>query len=158
MRHVVTVRDATAVRPTSGHLGLPELVVHNPCRRCGECCKRMSRPPFQPKGEEDGGRVVNGWLIDVKEDLPANVLADYQKHMAGLFSGKVSDAAWSAQPCFWLDQVTMFCKHYEHRPQICRDYVCEEAAARVENRNDARADRNHCTAHSRGHLEKENPL
>ena len=91
----------------------------------------MSRPPFQHKGKEDGGRVVNGWLIDVEEDLPGDVLADYRKHMESLFSGEASDAAWDAQPCFWLDQVTTSCKHYEHRPKICRDYVCEEATARA---------------------------
>lgn len=27
----------------------------------------------------------------------------------------------TAIPCLWLDLETMKCKHYEHRPQICRD-------------------------------------
>ncbi len=27
------------------------------------------------------------------------------------------------RPCVWLDLQTMRCKHYEHRPQACRDYA-----------------------------------
>lgn len=25
-------------------------------------------------------------------------------------------------PCLWLDPETLACKHYDHRPGICRDY------------------------------------
>lgn len=26
------------------------------------------------------------------------------------------------QPCIWLDLDTLLCKHYEYRPQMCRDF------------------------------------
>lgn len=26
-------------------------------------------------------------------------------------------------PCFWFDETTRRCKHHEHRPRVCRDFV-----------------------------------
>jgi Fe-S-cluster containining protein len=36
------------------------------------------------------------------------------------------------EPCIWFDQETRRCKHYEYRPELCRDFeVGEEDCLRV---------------------------
>lgn len=58
--------------------------------------------------------------VDVEDDLPEAVLADYQAKLVHLLSN--STATSGEKPCFWLDLETLRCQHYDHRPDVCRDF------------------------------------
>ena len=48
---------------------------------------------------------------DLKQELDQFV-ASYPTRPSGQLDG----------PCFWFDQKTRGCKHYDHRPRVCRDF------------------------------------
>ena len=76
------------------------------CESCiAACCREMNSPPFLGK-------------MDVQlPTLPQEIQDSY---WAGMDLREA--AGWpDGVPCFWLDQETNQCKHYEHRPDICRD-------------------------------------
>jgi Fe-S-cluster containining protein len=50
-------------------------------------------------------------------DLPPVLVEEIDFHFSGLTRGQEPLAR-----CLWFDAVTRQCKHYEHRPQLCRDY------------------------------------
>jgi Fe-S-cluster containining protein len=100
-------------------------MIKDPCHNCGCCCLQMRRPPFMPKygrtvaiTRTDGS--VDEICIDVEDDLPEAVLADYQEKLVRLLSD--SDARGVDKPCFWLDLETLRCTHYDHRPEVCREF------------------------------------
>jgi Fe-S-cluster containining protein len=39
------------------------------------------------------------------------------------FRIKVRPNSPHEQPCLWLDLATKRCRHYEHRPKLCRDFA-----------------------------------
>jgi Fe-S-cluster containining protein len=104
------------------------LNLEDPCRGCGVCCMHMRSPPFAVKGEEAGGRTVavrrgdeiDDICVDVYDDLPEELLAEWQAYLIGV----CSDPSESGEdrPCYWFDLETRRCKHYEHRPEICREF------------------------------------
>ncbi len=52
------------------------------------------------------------------ESLPLDIRRDLE-----LRKKMRSDRGWVDDvPCFWLDLATMKCRHYDHRPSICRDF------------------------------------
>ena len=54
------------------------------------------------------------WLAlpdDLKQELE-RFIASYPKLPAGQLDG----------PCVWFDHESRRCKHYEHRPRVCRDF------------------------------------
>lgn len=69
------------------------------CDICWACCMEMCSPPFLG-------------------DPPAEVAESYEAGMMAL----EKDGWPDSQPCFWLDPATKRCIHYEHRPEICRDF------------------------------------
>lgn len=69
------------------------------CEGCGACCMSVGWPPFD-RDEEI-------------ESLPPAVRADFRIG--------VKDT-----PCTWLDEETRQCRHYEYRPDVCRDYEMGE--------------------------------
>lgn len=80
--------------------------VLNSCDGCGACCRTVSVPPFR---------------IDhlVNEPFERNVPKE-------LIDGFLP--AWEVRlfvtesPCLWFDEATLRCRHYELRPQACRDF------------------------------------
>lgn len=77
------------------------------CDDCGACCATMCSPPFMPE-HLDGTELSK---------LPVEVREDYK---AGMVSRAV--AGWpDDEMCFWLTFGCQ-CKHYEHRPDICREF------------------------------------
>ena len=102
--HVKNYRNPSAAhRPRHG--GLPILS----CTGCSACCSQMGSPPFVPD-------FLPGYS-DL-ERLPPEVLADYRRGL--------SDRAAAGWPdgvrCFWLTE-SGECRHYEHRPDICQEFV-----------------------------------
>ncbi len=89
------------------------LVPPESCDGCGLCCEGIGSPvllyasraglpaphPFRPA------------------ELPQNLIEEIDNHFSGLTRGQESQ-----DRCLWFDPVTRACRHYEFRPQICRDY------------------------------------
>ena len=78
-----------------------ELPLIGTCDDCGACCLQQGHPPF--RGEE--------W-----NRVPPELRAPLYEYLA---SREENDFG---RPCIWLDLQTRRCRHYEHRPQICRDF------------------------------------
>lgn len=72
------------------------------CNGCGLCCMNQPCPPFC--GDGDPSRA----------ECPPELLAEIEAY---IFSSRYNES----HPCFWLDGYGR-CRHYEHRPEICRDY------------------------------------
>ncbi len=83
------------------------------CDGCGLCCEGIGSPvvlyasrtglptphPFRPA------------------ELPQDLIEEIDIHFSGLTRGQESQ-----DRCLWFDPVVRACRHYEFRPQICRDY------------------------------------
>lgn len=83
------------------------------CDDCGLCCEGIGSPvlayasrpafgddhPFRPAG------------------LPTALIQEIDEHFAGLSRGQEPQ-----ERCLWFDAQRRRCKHYDWRPQICRDY------------------------------------
>ena len=68
------------------------------CEGCGACCESQGTPPFS-------------WLGDDRP--PAHLVWDIEEHMYRWDDG---------EPCLWFDAMTKKCRHYEHRPNTCREF------------------------------------
>jgi Fe-S-cluster containining protein len=99
------------------------------CEGCGACCMDQAAPPMYAViyselavGDPDRIRELEEGEFtaeDVKRvrnlpDEATESLAEY------LLSPVMQPLYFS--PCIWLDQSTMRCRFYEHRPSICRDF------------------------------------
>ncbi len=73
------------------------------CDQCAACCLQTPLPPFQP-GEE------------VARDVPDELLQPIRDRIA-------ADQEFALLPCVWLDCVSLRCRHYDLRPQACRDFA-----------------------------------
>ena len=73
----------------------------------------MGSPPFV--GTEEWDRV------------PEPLRTETLKYICGPRRQSLGDEA----PCCWLDLVTGTCRHYEHRPDICRDFKRDTGACRT---------------------------
>ena len=83
------------------------------CDLCGLCCEGIGSPvavyatrpglelrhPFRPEG------------------LPQVLIDEVDEHFLGLFRGQEPQ-----DRCLWFDAAARRCRHYEWRPQVCRDY------------------------------------
>ena len=83
------------------------------CEGCGLCCEGIGSPvliyasrpglpdphPFRPAL------------------LPQPIVEEIDQSFSGLMRGQEPQ-----DRCLWFDPVARACRHYEFRPQICRDY------------------------------------
>ncbi len=83
------------------------------CHRCGQYCTNVRTPPIVT-WSQDG----DAWLAS----LPPDLRRDYQAKLAQ----RLADDD-DTLPCFWYDPADRGCQHYDHRPQICRDFLCNLA-------------------------------
>ena len=85
------------------------------CNGCGACCRHMGHPTFLPS--------ESTWLAlpkHLKQELKA-----YDASRPKTKDGRpISDVG---QPCIWLEPDGT-CRHYEHRPEVCRDFEVGSAA------------------------------
>lgn len=87
------------------------------CEGCGACCLTQESPPgyvlmfgFGTTGTpEDDERWSN---------MPAALKAELETYVNRLKAGLGHP---NDRICLWYDEDTKGCKHYEFRPQICRD-------------------------------------
>ena len=76
------------------------------CDGCGICCMHMAVPPFLPE-------ETDGLPEDIREEFRA-ILATREIQ----FTATDSDFV----PCAWFDWATRQCRHYDHRPEVCREF------------------------------------
>ena len=81
------------------------------CDSCAACCMRTPVPPFQP-GEEAARNIPDEWLAPVRERIRA-------------------DQQFDLLPCVWLNTDTLLCRHYDLRPQACRDFQINSDLCRL---------------------------
>ena len=72
---------------------------------------RTPIPPFQP-GEEAALGVPEELLLPVRQRVAA-------------------DQHFDLLPCVWLNPETRLCRHYELRPQACRDFQISSDLCRL---------------------------
>lgn len=89
----------------------PQLPLIQSCDSCGACCIRTPVPPFQP-GEEESLNVPAEWLKPVQERIAA-------------------DQQFDLIACVWLDPESRRCRHYDFRPQACRDFEINSDLCRL---------------------------
>ena len=94
-----------------GVILMTELRILESCDRCAACCMRTPIPPFQP-GEEAVLDVPDEWLVPVRERI---------------IEGRQFDLV----PCVWLNTDTLLCRHYDLRPQACRDFQINSDLCRL---------------------------
>jgi Fe-S-cluster containining protein len=89
------------------------------CDGCGLCCEGIGSPvalyatrpgfeanhPFRPAG------------------MPHELVREIDGHFLGLYRGQEPQ-----ERCLWFDAAARRCRHYEWRPQVCRDYELAGAA------------------------------
>jgi Fe-S-cluster containining protein len=96
---------------------------------CGACCLQQTSPPGFAMLVADDRR---GMLclheagpfapdVDILAAMPAEVRATLETYVDQLFAGEHDGKP--ERPCIWLDLDSGRCKHYEHRPTICREGV-----------------------------------
>lgn len=105
-------------------IDLPILDCLNP--PCGACCLHMGMPPFDCYDDDDIEFV--GLPDELKRELE-QVWDSHFGDQKEKFEGRISNNTGGA--CAWLDLETRKCRHYEHRPAICRNFepgcdVCQE--------------------------------
>jgi Fe-S-cluster containining protein len=99
-------------RPAPGQrvlpfLELPVLPADDPCRGCGACCLHLGWPPFWGPREYRWRRL--------RREHPGLAM-------------EIDRVRWLAQtrgehgPCIWFDPSTRRCRHYELRPEACREF------------------------------------
>jgi uncharacterized protein len=99
--------------------GLPIIT----CDDCSCCCLEQCSPPGYvaiPSGgwsdEEDIARY---------HAMPQALRDELNAYGELLKAGKPHP---NNDVCIWLDEETRRCRHYEHRPQICRDFAAGSPA------------------------------
>lgn len=122
---------------------LPAAVADAPanCDGCGACCEGMSSPPGYVIYFPLAGQQIQDWALDPVQwpdaalwpNVPESLkheLAEYYAHARAQIEAGVSraEAYRDGEPCCWYDPVSKRCKHYEHRPQTCRDFQLGEAS------------------------------
>ena len=80
------------------------------CADCGACCMNVGHPHFYRHGGADG----SGDPLWAR--VPTELQAEINEYIDSLEDVDIG------QPCIWLDMKTKQCKHYDLRPQMCRDF------------------------------------
>ena len=80
------------------------------CDGCGACCTEQAALPVHLVGEFS--------RMDPVSPLPAALAAELRATIQRFERDGWPD---SFSPCIWYDPEMRRCKHYEHRPKLCRD-------------------------------------
>lgn len=86
------------------------------CNNCGLCCMHMGAPPFSITDYENLPSDLKR-SVDAFEDSPRR---KWQ------YANGESEGA-----CSWLNLETGRCKHYEHRPDVCREFEVGNSGCRA---------------------------
>lgn len=89
------------------------------CDGCSACCREQESPPGYVAMIARG---VSAWP-DIRdrirfERMPEALKEQLRRYIADLLAGKPR----SDEACIWLDRENNRCRHYEWRPEICRNF------------------------------------
>lgn len=107
------------------------------CDDCGACCQHVGTPPgffgvfCSNSWDEAFWADTNDYQhwLDMPEPLRAGLRSYYQ----AMWRKEIPDRTLDGKtPCLWYDAEARRCRHYEHRPQVCREFeVGEEDCLRL---------------------------
>lgn len=83
------------------------------CEGCGQCCQGIGSPVLLYASRKDFGESHPYRPAD----LPVELIAEIDEHFSGLLRGQEPQGQ-----CLWYDPARRSCRHYEWRPQVCKDY------------------------------------
>lgn len=101
------------------------------CKDCGACCFEQGSPPgygYLLAANEHGREQ---WPDQTDLERIRNLPADALQAIKDYWRAMQADELDGDGPCCWLDQTTMRCRWYDHRPQICRDLDVGSEGCRV---------------------------
>ena len=81
------------------------------CKKCGKCCGYVN---FRFMLNDENRDYVKWWKL---HHLQVEQVGSNEDMM----NIKVDS------PCYWYDPLNSACLHYEDRPKVCRDFMCDEA-------------------------------
>ena len=81
---------------------------------CGACCTEQAALPIHLANPNATLRLPG--VKPLPKKLRLELLALAEKYLREGFPPDGS-------PCIWFDQESRLCKHYEFRPELCRDEV-----------------------------------
>jgi uncharacterized protein len=81
------------------------------CHGCGACCEQQAGLPIT-------------WYRVVEPDapLPPELRAEIDETARRWGGLGVWQGPGEGAPCVWYDRASHRCRHYEHRPEVCRDF------------------------------------
>jgi Fe-S-cluster containining protein len=81
-------------------------------------------------------RLAGEEMVSLWASVPDEAKRELADYYAALHAGRTADRVREELPCLWLDPQTRRCRHYEHRPVVCRDFEVggEECLAHREAR------------------------
>jgi uncharacterized protein len=97
------------------------------CEGCGACCRHIGTPPGFAAFFPSPGHLIPeewkqwpdyGYFLAAPESARQQ-LADYY---AAVDRGEVTDRSAYDCPCLWFDLESGRCRHYEYRPEVCREF------------------------------------
>lgn len=77
---------------------------------CGVCCFGQAALPAS-------------WYVGLYPNLLGSLPVELQKELLLARDRIVAGEFNDEMPCIWLDMQTRRCKHYEHRPELCKNAV-----------------------------------
>lgn len=102
-------------------------ILADPCHGCGACCVEQSSPPgyvlVLSPGYVDDPEGPYHEEYELALRLPDDLKAELIAYGDRLGADDAFAHARQDAPCLWLDRATGRCRHYEHRPPICRAFV-----------------------------------
>jgi Fe-S-cluster containining protein len=102
---------------------LPQIV----CEGCGACCRHVGSPPglypTYASPVHDGHLLTDSNDWDYWRAMPDPVRRELTEYFRGVLDGRVLERSRAGLPCLWLDQQAGRCRHYQFRPEACRESV-----------------------------------
>ncbi|MFO0908968.1 MAG: YkgJ family cysteine cluster protein [Isosphaeraceae bacterium] len=98
------------------------------CEGCGACCRVVGVPPFLRRFDAEG---EERWEA-LRRDRP-RLVEELENHERALRSEGLPR---EGRPCLWFDAEILGCRHYDWRPQACREFAinsvdCHDARRRA---------------------------
>jgi Fe-S-cluster containining protein len=106
-----------------------DVVTKADCKGCGACCRHMGRPVFRRYTGPDSPAEKYWTRLPrhLKDEIDAHIAVFEEEYRAGLREAPDD----YGEPCIWL-LPDGTCKHYKHRPRVCREFeVGGEACLRI---------------------------
>ena len=99
----------------------------DPCKHCGRCCEHIGTPPgFAAFATRDDSVPVECFRDtedhEIYKAMPRELKDELVAYFEGVLDGTRPDRSGYECPCLWYDSQSQRCKHYEHRPSVCRSF------------------------------------